>query len=127
MATHLPDLEWVKTSGYRTPAKNKDVGGAKLSSHMYNLAEDGVLKSKITGKILEDYQMKEAFDKKIKPLWEGYALWEPVKEGDETGHIHLNISRDFSKYTKYGGMLGVFVAGAFGVNYLIKKGRGYGR
>lgn len=126
MATYLPDLEWIETSGYRTPAKNEEEGGAKYSAHMYNLAKDGVLQSRITGKILDDLQMKETFNKIIKPKWEGFGQWEPKKPGDKTGHIHLNISRDFSKYTKYVGALAVFAAGAFGIKHLI-KGRGHGR
>ena len=47
---YLPNFEIVETSGFRTEEKNRNIGGAKDSAHVYNLARDYVLKNISTGK-----------------------------------------------------------------------------
>lgn len=87
---YLKGYEVVESSKYRSIQKNIDVGGAKTSAHLYNLAIDFELHK--NGKKLTSYELSKVFSEKIKPNWKGYAL-------DEGDHIHLNLDRKVTVYT----------------------------
>lgn len=105
---YLPDYGYIITSHYRDPQENRDVGGVSDSAHLYALALDIVLTK--NGKPIPREKAKQIFDEVIQPKWEGFALWE----GD---HIHLNLDREITNYTKYLG----YAAGAILAAFTVKK------
>ena len=111
--TYLPNFDIVVTSQYRDKRKNKDVGGAEDSSHMYGLAADYVLKNRTTGVMLNDSQMERVFNEFIKPNWPGYTYFSPTQPHTKTGWIHGNLDRDISKYAGWAAAAGIIAGGAF--------------
>lgn len=116
---YLPNYEPVFTSGYRTEEHNRDIGGAADSSHLYNLGKDFALKNKATGVILNDTQAKKVYNEAF-PYWEGYAKFYPTAPGGNSHHIHANLDREITNYTKYIG-IAVMAAGAV---YVFNKYKG---
>jgi len=99
--SYLPNYEIQVTSGYRNEQKNKAVGGAADSAHMYNLARDFVLINKATGQIASDAEMKKIYTSYIKPYWEGYSMFTPKQPHTNTGWIHVNLDRSISENVKW--------------------------
>lgn len=115
---YLPAYELVSISGYRNPVHNKREGGAELSAHQWNLAKDFALKFKTTGRLVPAAQLKKIWKEFVKPNWDGYSLYEP---GKTTGHIHVNLPRDITQFTKFAGFLGVTAAAVFGGKKIYEK------
>lgn len=110
---YLPAFEVIVTSKYRDPQKNKQVGGALLSSHQYGLARDFVLMQ--DSQTLSIDRARNIYNEFIKPNWPNFSMFE---EHEGKYHIHLNLNRDISTYTGLAvgaGLLGI------GLYYLRKK------
>lgn len=114
---NLPAYDRIVTSQYRSPVKNKEVGGAPDSAHQYNLAEDFTLVKKATGEEIPEAEARTVFDEFIKPAWKGYAVFEPSTD-TEGYHIHANLERGLSKAMSLLGFTTVTVGGI----YLYKTG-----
>ena len=82
---HLPKtITWKITSSYRSPQKNRDVGGVINSAHLYGLALDVVFFE--NGAPVTFQRQTQILDKYIRPFWRGFAL-------SEYDHAHLNLNR----------------------------------
>jgi len=109
---NLPAYGYEITSAYRDEEKNREVGGVENSAHLYNLARDIVLTK--NGIALNSAQLKQVYDQFIKPSWEGYSkLYH--------SHIHLNMDRELSEYTRFAGYAATAFIAAFGIKKFIKK------
>lgn len=84
-----PIYKYKKTSGYRDPVHNKEVGGVDDSAHLYALALDFIITNE-NGQFVGQEKQSEIFNIYIKPFWPGFAL-------DEKNHIHVNLDRELQK------------------------------
>ena len=80
----------VITSGYRTAAHNKSVGGAKSSQHLLGRAAD----IRVQGVSVEDVA---AYAERLMPDWGGIGHY-PVKEGRATGWVHVDTRADKARW-----------------------------
>lgn len=112
----LPGYGVTITSGYRTNAKNGEVGGAANSAHLHGLAYDFVYTNP-AGKIITIEQARDVYQAMIEPYWPGFSLFEVSPSG--VWHVHVNLSRHI---TTYMGMAGVAVIGAVGYKVAQKLG-----
>lgn len=78
------------TSGYRTPAHNAKVGGAKSSQHLLGRAAD----IQVAGTSVEDVA---AYTESLMPDWGGVGRY-PVKAGRATGWIHVDTRADKARW-----------------------------
>lgn len=117
---YLSTWDYETISEYRNPEKNREVGGVPDSSHQYGLAKDFVLKNKDTGEYLSAQQLEKIHSEFVYPYWEGFSLYEAPRDGFKTGHIHVNLDRDLTKYTWIAGLVAAVGAGAWGIQKLIK-------
>ena len=79
------------TSGYRTPAHNAKVGGAKSSQHLLGRAAD----IRVEGVSVEDVA---AYAESLMPDWGGVGRY-PVKAGRATGWVHVDTRQNKSRWT----------------------------
>ena len=79
------------TSGYRTPAHNAKVGGAKSSQHLLGRAAD----IRVQGVSVEDVA---AYAESLMPDWGGVGRY-PVKAGRATGWVHVDTRATKSRWT----------------------------
>ena len=78
------------TSGYRTPAHNAKVGGAKSSQHLLGRAAD----IRVQGVSVEDVA---AYTESLMPDWGGVGRY-PVKAGRATGWVHVDTRADKARW-----------------------------
>ena len=78
------------TSGYRTPAHNAKVGGAKSSQHLLGRAAD----IRVQGVSVEDVA---AYTESLMPDWGGVGRY-PVKAGRTTGWVHVDTRADKARW-----------------------------
>ena len=116
---YLPTFRPEIISRYRSPEKNKEVGGLPDSAHQYGLALDFVLVHPDTGQYLPAAQLEKICHEFVIPNWEGFALYEKPKTGT-TGHIHVNLDRDLTKYTWIAGAGLAAIAAAWGIQKIKK-------
>lgn len=116
---YLPAYEIEITSGYRTPQKNADVGGAEYSAHLYNLARDFVLKDK-SGKYVDSLKLKAIYEQFIKPNWPGYSYYAPPKTG-VTGWVHVNADRGITEKTKMAEFAVTGISVLIGLKKIVNK------
>ena len=81
----------VITSGYRTAAHNKSVGGAKSSQHLLGRAAD----IQVAGVSVEDVA---AYAESLLPGWGGVGRY-PVKAGRTKGWVHVDTRANKSRWT----------------------------
>lgn len=110
----LPTFDPVITSDYRTPAQNEAAGGAANSAHVHGLALDFALRSKATGKMVDQAQAKKVYEDFVAANWPGYSHWESAS-AREGYHIHVNLSRQI---TTYAGIVSLAGLGALGIAFL---------
>ena len=80
----------VITSGYRTAAHNKSVGGAKSSQHLLGRAAD----IQVAGVSVEDVA---AYAESLMPAWGGVGRY-PVKAGRAKGWVHVDTRPNKSRW-----------------------------
>ena len=78
------------TSGYRTPAHNAKVGGAKSSQHLLGRAAD----IRVQGVSVEDVA---AYAESLMPDWGGVGRY-PVKAGRATGWVHVDTRAEKARW-----------------------------
>lgn len=78
------------TSGYRTPAHNAKVGGAKSSQHLLGRAAD----IRVQGISVEDVA---AYAERLMPDWGGVGRY-PVKAGRATGWVHVDTRAEKARW-----------------------------
>lgn len=78
------------TSGYRTPAHNAKVGGAKSSQHLLGRAAD----IRVRGISVEDVA---SYAESLMPDWGGVGCY-PVKAGRATGWVHVDTRADKARW-----------------------------
>jgi hypothetical protein len=121
----LPEYDYVITSGQRTQDEQQDMikrglKPSQYSSHLYNLARDFVITR--AGKVLPDLEMAKIWREKILPYWEGYTYFSDKTPETNTGWVHANIERDYTKITRILG-IGASLAAAIWTGKKIFKKR----